>query len=110
MIFLGFLALIPAGFIATLALSKKTSPEVKKVSIIAFIIIGLTFIICTIILLVMFGSPVGVSEGYSDFPIDQPVKEAEKDFFPVLIASIAVLILMIWITISAIREQRKKKN
>ncbi|MCL1928242.1 MAG: hypothetical protein FWG07_05560 [Treponema sp.] len=109
MIFLGFIALIPAGFIAFLALSKNTSPAVRRVSIIAFIIIGLTFIVCTIILIVMFGSPVGVSDGYSDFPIE-PVKEAKKDFFPVLIASIAVLILMIWVTISAIREQRKKRN
>jgi Mg2+/citrate symporter len=108
MIFLGFIALIPAGFIAVLALSKKTSPEVRRVSIIALIIIGLTFIICTIILVVLFGTPVGEPTGYSDFPLEQPVREATRDILPVLIASILILLFLTWVIIVAIREQRRK--
>ena len=107
MIFLGFIALIPAGFIAILALSKKTSPPVRRVSIIALILIGLTFITCTIILIFMFGSSGGEVSGYSELPVEQ-VQEAERDILPLIIASILVLIFLTWIIIVAIREQRQK--
>ena len=109
MIFLGLIALIPAGLIAVLALSKKTSPAVKKVSIIALVVIGLTFIVCTIIVVFMFGSPVGEASGNSDLPFE-PIQEVKKDFLPVLIAAIAVLVFLFWITILAIRERRRKKG
>ena len=106
MIFLGFIALIPAGFVAVLALSKKTGYKIRKAAIIALVIIGLTFITCTIIL-IMFGTSAGRSAGNSVFSVDT-VKEAEKDYLPVIIASIAVFIFLIWIIILAIREQRRK--
>jgi preprotein translocase subunit SecG len=109
MIFLGFIALIPAGFIAVLALSKNTSPAVRRVSIIALIVIGLTFITCTIILVVMFGSSGGELSGYTDLPMEQ-VQEVKRDFLPILIASIAVLLFLIWVITLAIREQRQKKS
>ena len=109
MIFLGFIALIPAGLIAVLALSKKTSPAVRRVSIIALVVIGLTFIICTIILVVMFGSSGGELSGYTDLPPEQ-VQEVKRDFLPILIASIAVLLFLIWVITLAIREQRQKKS
>jgi len=107
MIFLGFIALIPAGFIAVLALSKKSSPAVRRVSIIALIVIGLTFITCTIIVLVMFGAPVGEASGNPDLPF-VPVQETKKDIIPVIIASVLVLAFLTWIIILAIREQRRK--
>jgi len=107
MIFLGFIALIPAGLIAVLALSKKTTLPVRRASIIALIIIGLTFITCTIILLVMFGSPVGEFSGNSDQPLE-PLQEVKKDILPVLIASVLVLLFLAWVIILAIREQRRK--
>ena len=107
MIFLGFIALIPAGFIAILALSKKTSREVRRVSIIALILIGLTFIVCTIIVIFMFGTGAGEASGYSDLPFE-PVQQVKKDYLPVIIASIAVLAFLIWVIILAIREQRQK--
>ena len=110
MIFLGFIALIPAGLIAFLALSKKTTAPVRKISIIALIVIGLTFITCTIILVIMFGSPVGEAAGYSNLPIEPVQAEVKRDILPVIIASVLVLGFLIWIIILAIREQRRKAH
>ena len=107
MIFLGFIALIPAGIITVLAFSKKTSPAVRKASIAALVLIAVVFAACTIILFVMFGSSPGTSLSYSEFPVE-PVQEIKKDYLPVLIASIAIFVFLIWIMILAVRERRKK--
>ena len=107
MIFACFAALIPAGFIAYLALSKKTSPMVKKVSIIALILIGISFAVCTIILLVMFGSPVGIRGPVGDLPV-VPVQEAKQNIIPILVAVGVFFFFLILVIILAIREQRRK--
>ena len=107
MIFIGFAALIPAGIIAYLALSKKTSPAVKKVSVIALVIITLSFIACTIILVIMLGSSAGNSRGFIDLPV-MPAQETKRDIFPVIVASAAVLFFLILVIVLALREQRKK--
>ena len=109
MIYLGFIALIPAGFVAVLAISKKTSPSVRKAAIIALIIIGITFISCTIILLFMFGVPAGKSAARSDFSMDT-IKAVEKNYLPVIIAAVAIFIFLIWLIVLAIREQRRNRK
>jgi hypothetical protein len=107
MIFAAFIAIIPACFIAVLALSKKTSSAVRKASIIALMLICLTFIICTIFLFAMFGYSTGRSAVFTDIPIE-PVQETRNTFMEVLIPSIVVLFLMILVIILALREQRRK--
>jgi len=107
MIYAGFLALIPVGFIAVLALSKKTSPAVKKVAIAALILTGLALITCTLILFFLYGFASGKKAAYGTLPV-VPVEEAKKNIVPLLIAVVGIIILMILVIILAIREQRRK--
>jgi len=105
MILAGFAALIPVGYIAYLALSKKTSLGLKRVAIGALVLVVLTFFLCAILLLVS-GTPVGTQKsGYTDLP---PVPAAEeKDNTPILIALAIVLLFLIMVIIVAIREQQR---
>ena len=106
MIFAAFIALVPACFIAVLALSKKTNPTVRKVSIIALILICLTFITCTIFL-VMHGFSAGKGAVNTELPV-VPVKESKSSIMAVLIPSVVVVLLMIMVIVLASREQKKK--
>ncbi|MDR0447812.1 MAG: hypothetical protein LBH07_04005 [Treponema sp.] len=107
MIFAGFAAIIPVGLIAFLALSKRTSPAVKKASIIALIITAIVFIACTIIILVIFGSSAGTRGSSYETPIE-PVKEINQNIITVLITAVIVIILITLVIITAIREQQRK--
>jgi TRAP-type C4-dicarboxylate transport system permease small subunit len=106
MIIAGVLALISAGFIAYLALSKKTGAVLKRVAIIALVLICLTFLVCTLFLFLSSSYRV-TRTGNADFPVI-PVSEG-KDITPILIAAIAVLLFMILIIVLYFREQRRKK-
>jgi len=107
MIFAGIAALIPVGLIAFLALSKKTSPAIKKASIIALIVIGLAFIACIIILFIMLGSPIGVRGRYAEIPVMPAEQTAKDNLYTILIAAVMVLFFLIMTIILAIREQRQ---
>ena len=105
MIFAGFAALIPAGLIAFLALSKKTSPTVKKAATIALIVITLTFVACTIIL-VLSGSPAWKRGGAIDLPTAPPAGKA-NNIMAVLIMAAVLFFVMIMVIVLAIRERKK---
>ena len=107
MIFLGLAALIPAGIIAVLALSRKTNPGIRKVSIIALILIGLSVVVCAVIVIFLSGSSGGSITGITSLPIT-PVQETERDIIPLIIGSAIIILFIILVTILAIREQRKK--
>lgn len=106
-LFAGFIALIPAVFIARLALSKKTGPALKKFSIIALVCISLAFAVCTALLVFMVGFSKERGAGYGGFPV-VPGNEPQKDISVVLIAAGVVLASLILVLILAIREQRRK--
>jgi hypothetical protein len=105
LILAGFTALIPAGLIAFLALSKKTSPMVKKAAAIALILITLSFAACSIVL-VLSGSPVWKKGGAIDLPA-VPAGKA-TDSTALLIMTAVLLFVMIMVIILANREQRKR--
>ncbi|MDR2700909.1 MAG: hypothetical protein LBB72_00595 [Spirochaetaceae bacterium] len=107
MILAGLLALLSAGIIAYLALSKKTGAALKRISIIALVLICLAFTVCSM-LLFMSGSYVGTKKGNIDFPA-VPVSEG-KDITPLLIAAIVVLLFMILVIVLYIREQKRKNH
>jgi len=100
----GLAALIPVGYIVYLALSKKTGPTLRKVSIGALALIIMAFFLCAIVLL-MSGTPVVTTLGFSDLP---PVPaEKGEDNSPILIALAVVLLFLIMVIIISIREQQK---
>ena len=107
MILVGFLALISAGVIAYLALSKKTGTALKRISIIALILICLAFTVCSM-LLFLSGSYVASKKGNIDFPAI-PANEG-KDITPLLISVIVVLLFMILVTVLYNREQKRKND
>jgi len=108
MIFAGLVALIPAGIIAVLAISKKTSQTVRRVSIIALALIGLAFVTCTILLLI-FGSFAAEEKVRGYFPID-PVKETKQDIVTMVIVSVVVIIILTLVILLSIREIRAQKR
>jgi phosphoglycerol transferase MdoB-like AlkP superfamily enzyme len=105
--FAGFIALLPAVLIAGLAFSKKTSPALKTFSIIALVVIGLFFLVCTALLLfvVIFSEEPGRSS--RGLP---PIRIGEKlqSISGILIASVVVFFVLILVIVLAIRERRKK--
>jgi hypothetical protein len=106
MIFAAFIALIPAVFIAFLALSKKTSSAVRKASIIALILICLTFITCTTFLVIRYGPFTGRGAVDTNLPVIP--QESKSNILEVIIPSAVVLLLMVLVIVLAFREQRKK--
>jgi hypothetical protein len=99
-------ALIPVVFIAYLAFSKKTSPGVKKASIIALVFIGLAFAACVVLLAITLGSTAARGNAYSDLPII-PLIEEKQDIITILIVAAIVLVFTTFIIIVSIREQRR---
>jgi len=99
-------ALVPVAFISFLAFSKKTSPAVRKASIIALIIIAVGFVTCSIIILVMLLSPAGTG-GNGDIPV-MPIKDKKQDLIAVLIVTAVMFFLILVLIIASRREQRKK--
>ena len=108
MILVCFAALIPVGFIVFLALSKKTSPAVRKASIAALILTGISFAACAIIIVLMYGISAGTGAGHGAIPV-VPAMDTSKSITPVLLASlVVVLVFLILVIILAIREHRRK--
>jgi hypothetical protein len=106
MFILGVAALIPVVFIAYLCFSKKTSPGVKKASIIALVFIGLAVAACVVLLVIPMGSGAVVETAYSDLPIAAPASE-KQDIITILIVAAVVLLFTTFIIIVSIREQRR---
>ena len=106
MIIAGIAALIPAVLITVLALSKKTSPGVKKAATIALVLITLVFMICSL-LVVISGPAAGKGGGIVDIPA-KPEPQNTANFAAILIMMAILLILLSIVIISSVREQRKK--
>ena len=107
MIFAALIALVPACFIAFIALSKKTSSAVRKMAIGALILIGVAFITCTIILVSLYGTAAKeiVEPGFLPAV---PVTETKSSITSVLITAAVVLILVVLVIVLAIQEQRRR--
>jgi amino acid transporter len=106
MIILILAALVPAAFIVFLAFSKKSSPGVRKASIIALVIIGLAFAACSV-LVILFGLPAGgTGTANPEIPIT-PVPEGKQDIVTILIVAAVVISFMTIVIILSIREQRR---
>jgi hypothetical protein len=109
MIPLSLMAIIPAGIIAYLALSKKTSPLVKKVSTGALILIIITLVVC-VILILMSGARAIIVIGVSEPPPDPiPAVEGKSDLSPI-IALVAVLLFLTAVLVISFRDQKKQKG
>ena len=107
MIFAALIALVPACFIAFLALSKKTSSAVRKMAIGALILIGLAFITCTIIIVSLYGTAVKETIDPGFLPA-VPVTETKNSITSVLISAMVILVLMVLVIVLAIQEQRRR--
>jgi len=107
MVVAGFLALISAGVIAYLALSKNTGASLKRIAIIALVFICLAFSVCSM-LLFLSSSYITTKKGAVDFPA-VPINQG-KDITPLLIAAIVVLLFMILVIVMYFREKNHKRK
>ena len=107
MIVLGLAALLPAGAICYLAFSKKSSPAVKRASIIALGFISAAVVICIAVLYFLSGDSQEAAQG----PIPVPPPETNQG----LDSSALIVFLLIFIGFFLVmymvyrREQRKKQ-
>jgi len=109
MIYLALIvAMIPVGLISFLAVSKKTSPAVRKAAFIALIVIALAFGTCSIILFILLGEETE-SEGQI---VLQPVQNVEtnQDLSGILIFLLVMVVFILMMIIASHREKRRKKR
>jgi uncharacterized BrkB/YihY/UPF0761 family membrane protein len=109
MIPLSIAAVIPAGIIAWLALSKKTSPHIKRVAIGALIVILITLVVCTIII-IFSGSRTVVVRGLAEPPPNSAPAVEGKSNIPLIITLAVIMLFLIWVIFVSIRDQRKQKR
>jgi cytochrome bd-type quinol oxidase subunit 2 len=103
----GIVSVLLVALIACLALSKKTSPGVRRTAIIALVLIGLAITACSL-LLFLLGPPTGGSEGIAvEIPIIPP-ETTRKDMVPVIVFSLILLFIIMVIVLASLREKKKR--
>lgn len=104
----GIASLLLTGFTAFIALSKKSSPLMRRAAIIALILAGLALAFCSLLLLFLSDKGDG-SKGFSVGTLD-PVEKAEADLLPILVFTAAILSIIVIIIFASLREQKKQKK
>ena len=107
MIIAAIAALASLGFIVFLVLSKKTSKLVKRAAIIALILIALSFVVCSIIILIMLTSSPG--EGSGGVLSVTAVEAPKQNLVGILIVT-AILLFFILITVVSLRHEKQKNG
>jgi hypothetical protein len=109
LIFVGIFALGLVALIAYFALSKKSSPTIRWTAIAALILIGLSVIVCLVILF----SGLGEAEGTASVVIAVPLAEeapANSTPFSITIFVAVFLIFLVAVIFFALREQRRQRQ
>ena len=97
------LPLIPLVFIAILAFSKKSDPMVKKIAIIALILIVVSIIICGILLVKASSDEVSVA----NIPVIVETQEVKTTDFRFLILFVIILAGIVGLLLFLLSREKK---
>ncbi|MCL2720046.1 MAG: hypothetical protein FWD47_01730 [Treponema sp.] len=109
MIFLGvILGIAIMGAVSYMALNKKSSFQIRLVSLIALAVMVLTVIICVII---YFSTGTEVPIDWSTYRVDQPIEvKDESNPIAIILTILFFLTLFVVIAVLAMKEHKKQNK
>jgi lysylphosphatidylglycerol synthetase-like protein (DUF2156 family) len=92
---------------AYLALSKTTAPQIRRAAIGALILAGIALAACSLILFFLLAFPGGPRAVHNGEIPAVPVEKTKNSLIPVLIFSVAILVVILVIIFASLREQKR---
>ena len=103
----GVVSVLLVVLISCLALSKKTSPGLRRTAIIALAVIGLAVTVCSFLLLYLTGSSNAGGGIAVEIPI-VPQETSKKSAAPVIAFSAIFLLIIMVVVMASLREKKKR--
>jgi uncharacterized protein with PQ loop repeat len=103
----GFVSVLLVVLISCLALSKKTSPGLRRTAVVALVLIGLAVAVCSFVLLYLIGSSNAGGGIAVEIPVVPP-ENSRKSAAPVIVFSAIFLFIIMVVVMASLREKKKR--